>query len=61
MRLDEIKKLYHTEWLLIEVQKFDKDYHVVEGEILISSPSREEIYQALLNHPGKNLAIEYCN
>ena len=59
MRLDEIKKLCHNEWLLIEVEKFDKDYNVVEGEILISSPSREEIYQALLKYPGKNLAIEY--
>ena len=59
MKWAEIKKLYHNEWLLIEVEKFDKDYNVVEGEILISSPSREEIYQALLKYPGKNLAIEY--
>ncbi len=57
--MSEIKKRYHNKWLLIEVSKFDKNYKVVEGKVLVSSPSENEIYKALLKYKGKKLAIEY--
>jgi hypothetical protein len=59
MKMSEIKKRYHNKWLLIEVSKFDKNYKVVEGKVLVSSPSENEIYKALLKYKGKKLAIEY--
>lgn len=59
MKMSEIKKRYRNNWLLIEVSKFDKNYKVVEGKVLVSSPSENEIYKALLKYKGKKLAIEY--
>lgn len=61
MRMSEIKekKKYHNKWLLIEVEKFDRDYKVIEGKVLVSSASENEIYKALLKYKGRNLAIEY--
>lgn len=57
--MSEIKKRYHNKWLLIEVSKYDSEYNIKEGKVLANSPFKSEIYRALLNYTGKNLAIEY--
>jgi hypothetical protein len=57
--MQEIKKRYHNQWLLIEVSKYDGDYKIKEGKVLVNSPFKAAIYRALLNYTGKNLAIEY--
>jgi hypothetical protein len=57
--MSEIKKRYHNNWLLIEVKKFDKDYNVIEGEVIVHSPFKNDIYSALLKYKGKKVAIEY--
>ena len=60
MRLDELLKSYRNEWLLIEVHKFDEDYNVVDGNVLVHSPIKEDIYKALLRVKSENVAIEYA-
>lgn len=60
MRLNEIKKKYRDEWVLIEYSELGADLQVKSGKILAHASNKEEIYQALLGTKGKNVAIEYC-
>jgi hypothetical protein len=59
MKMEEIRKRYLDEWVLIEYTKLDDDLNVIEGEVIAHSPSREQIYRELLNTKGKDVAIEY--
>ena len=55
----EIRKRYKGEWVLIEYTKLDDELNVVEGEVVVHSKDREEIYRAQMELKGKKLAIEY--
>lgn len=60
MKIENILKQYHNEWLLIDVEKFDEDYKPLEGKVIAHSPLKHVIYQQMLDHNGKNYAIEYA-
>jgi hypothetical protein len=60
MRLNEIKRKYKNQWVLVEYSKLDKNLRVNEGKVLAHSPTKEDIYKALLHTRGKNVSIEYC-
>jgi hypothetical protein len=60
MRLDDIRKKYRNEWVLIEFSKIGKDLEVKEGKVIAHASNKEEIYRALLQTRGKNVSIEYC-
>jgi hypothetical protein len=60
MTWEEIRKQYAGQWVLIEYQELDEQLHVVEGEVMVSSSNKEEIYKHLLKTKGKNIAIEYA-
>ena len=60
MKIENILKQYHNEWLLIEVEKFDEDYKPLEGKVIAHSPLKHVIYQKMLEHKGKNYSIEYA-
>lgn len=60
MKLNEIKKKYRDEWVLIEYSKFSASLQVKEGKVLAHASNKEDIYKALLGTKGKNVAIEYC-
>jgi hypothetical protein len=60
MRLNEIKKKYRDEWVLIEYSKVGTDLEVKAGKVIAHAANKEEIYKALLLTKGKNIAIEYC-
>lgn len=60
MRVDEIRKKYPNEWVLIEFSKLGKDLRVKEGKVLAHASNKEDIYRALLQTRGKNVSIEYC-
>jgi hypothetical protein len=61
MRLDEIRKRYRNEWVLVEFTKLDKDLHVKDGKVIADAPNKDDIYKALLDTRGKNVAVEYCS
>ena len=58
MRVDEIKKKYRDEWVLIRVTKVDEFGVPIEGEVLAHSKSRDEIYEKQRQIKG-DLAIIY--
>jgi hypothetical protein len=59
MKMEEIRKRYLDEWVLIEYTKLDDDLNVIEGEVIAHSPDRDEIDRALQKLPWKSVAIEY--
>jgi hypothetical protein len=58
MKIDEIKKKYKDEWVLIKVLKVDEFGTPVEGEVVAHSKSRDEIYEKQRKMKG-DLAIIY--
>ena len=59
MKIENILKQYHNEWLLIEVDKFDEDYKPLEGKVIAHSPVESEVLKALANCESDNVALEY--
>lgn len=59
MEFKEMVKDYPEEWLLVEMEKYDKDGKVKSGKVLFHSPAEEEVYKSLLKFKGRNLSIEY--
>lgn len=59
MRWKEIVKKFEDEWVLIEAKKVDKDFNLQEGEVIIHSRDKSEIYEQLAKMKGKSLYIEY--
>ena len=61
MKITDIKKKFHREWLLIDVAEINKATTTpIMGKLIAHSPHRDEIYQLLLKPPkAKKLLIEY--
>jgi hypothetical protein len=59
LTLEEIKRQYHDEWLLIAYTTLDADLNVVQGEVLKHSPDADDIYDALPQYNDRAVAIEY--
>ena len=59
LTLQDIKKRYPDEWLLIGEPELDASYHLIAGEVLAHSPSRDVIYAQLIKARGKSVTIEH--
>lgn len=59
MTIEAIKKEYPNEWVLIEYEQIDNEFHVKTGCVIAHSPIKEEIYKLLMKMKDKNIAIEY--
>jgi hypothetical protein len=59
MTINEIRKEYPNEWVLIEYRDVDAEFNVAKGDVVAHSPVKEEIYKVLVTTKGKNIAIEY--
>jgi len=59
MKIENILKQFHNEWLLIEVEKFDENYKPLEGSVIAHSPVESEILKALAECDSENVALEY--
>ena len=59
MNLEEIKKKYRGEWVLIEYTRLDENLVPLEGKVLAHSLNRDDIYREQLNYKNKQLAIDY--
>jgi hypothetical protein len=59
MTLEEIKKNYNGQWVLIAYSETDEDLQVVKGKVIAHSTDKENIYQALELAGEQPLAIEY--
>ena len=46
MDIENLKKKYRNEWLLIKVTAADDQEQPTEGELLLHSKSRDEVYEA---------------
>ncbi|MFQ5627240.1 MAG: hypothetical protein ACE5I1_00650 [bacterium] len=57
MCIDDILKQYDREWLLIEVQKWDEEWHPVEGKVIFHSPMSDDVLKEMLKLKGKGIDI----
>jgi len=60
LTFQEIRSRYPGEWLLIGEPALDSSFHLISGEVLAHSPSRDEIYRQLMHVRGKRVSIEYA-
>jgi len=51
--VEEIKKRYRDEWVLVEVIEEDELGQPIDVELIAHSKSRDEIYDALMETKGK--------
>jgi hypothetical protein len=58
MEIEKIKKKYRDEWLLIKITVADEKDQPIEGEVLLHSKSRDEVYEAQKDLKG-DLYITY--
>lgn len=49
MNIEELKKKYKDEWLLIRITRTDEQDQPIEGDVLLHSKNRDEIYDAQKN------------
>jgi len=49
MEIEKIRRKYKNEWLLIRVTVADEKDQPIEGEIVLHSKNRDEIYEAQKN------------
>jgi hypothetical protein len=49
MKIEDLKKKYKDEWLLIRITMTDEQDLAIEGEVLLHSKNRDEIYEAQKN------------
>jgi hypothetical protein len=56
--IDDIRKQFHHEWLLLGVDEVDESTTtVVKGHLLAHSPSRDEIYKIANQHHGRTMTV----
>ena len=58
MNIEKLKQKYKDEWLLIKITTADEQDRPIEGEVLLHSKNRDEIYEAQ-KHLKEYLYITY--
>jgi len=57
-KIEQIRKKFQREWLLIDVDKMDeKTTTPLTGKLLFHSPHNDEVHQVALKHRGQLLLI----
>ena len=59
MDIEEIKRKYSGQWVLIEYDELDVNLEVKRGQVLAHSSNKEEIYKALSKTVGKNVSVDF--
>ena len=49
MNIEKLKQKYKDEWLLIKITMANEQDQPIEGEVLLHSKNRDEIYEAQRN------------
>lgn len=57
-KIDDIRKQFHQEWLLIAIEEMDETTTTpLRGRLIAHSVHRDEIYAEEMKHPGNTLTI----
>ena len=57
MLIEQIKKKYKDEWLLIRVEKTNELNQPIEGTLIAHSKSRDEIYEKMKKVQGHTYTV----
>ena len=56
--IEQMRKKFHREWLLIAVDKMDEERTIpLTGRLLLHSPHRDEVYRRELKYKGHTLTV----
>jgi hypothetical protein len=58
LSFEEIQRRYDGEWVLIAYTDVDRNLKPIAGEVLAHSVDRDEVYRAVSQGRGRDLAIE---
>jgi hypothetical protein len=58
LTLDQIRQRYDGEWVLIAYNEIDHNLIPLSGEVLAHSSDRDEVYHAVSQADGRDIAIE---
>jgi hypothetical protein len=57
MTVEEIRKQFPDEWILLADPETGEGQHVISGELLFHSPSRDELYAKAVELRPKHSAV----
>lgn len=52
MNVEKIKEKYKDEWLLIKITAADERDQAIEGELILHSKNRDEVYEVQMDLKG---------
>jgi hypothetical protein len=58
LTFEQIRQRYDGEWVLIAYTDIDSNLKPIMGEVIAHSPDRDEVYRAVSQGHGRDLAIE---
>ena len=53
MKIEEIKEKYKDEWVLIKILKTDELNRPIDGELILHSKNRDEVYAKMKQVKGQ--------
>ena len=60
LSVDEMKRLYEGDWVLIGEPTTDERQQLLAGKVLFHSKDRDEVYDKILEHPaGQRYAFRF--
>lgn len=62
MKMEEIKREFPDEWVLVEVTESDENDETLEGKLLYHHPNKRKVIEEMgqfMRGPGKPVSIEY--
>ncbi len=59
LTIEEIKRRYDGEWVLIAHEKLDENFEILNGEVLAHALDADTIYRSLALAKGREASIEY--
>ena len=59
MHIEDIRKKYKDEWVLVEVTKVDELGNPMEGELIAHSRNRDDTYAAMKQTQARDIAHFY--
>lgn len=59
LNIENIKKRYHDQWVLIVNPVYDKFDRIKKGNVIFHSEDRDKIDKVMLETNNRNIAIRY--
>ena len=59
MKIEDVRKKYPDQWVLVEVTKIDRRGNIIEGTVIANSKNRDDTYRKMKETKAKDIAHFY--